>query len=130
MRAWAVLTGLFVALIVCNILGGSATILSAKRCMYQTYFLLRGTVELVKMVALFLLLFNASIFGDKIDTQNGEHARKYTEFKWSLGINLIFTMITFGWCVRLINSAQKVRRRNQSAQVKAMWRVEEKHFNP
>ena len=104
-HAWAILAGLFVALILCNILGGCATILSARRRMYQAYFFLRGLVELVKMVALFLLWFNSSIFGDKIDSDKSEHARKYTEFKWSLGISLLLTMITFVWCVRLINSA-------------------------
>lgn len=111
-QAWAILAGLFLALVLCNILGGSATILSARRCLYQIYFVIRGTVELAKIVALFLLWFNNSIFGHEIDSGDGEHAKKYSEFKWSLAINLILTMATFFWCVTLINSAQKVRRRN------------------
>lgn len=103
--SWAILVGLFLALVLCNILGGSATILSARRCMYQIYFVIRGSVELVKIAALSLLLFNSSIFGHKIDTSDDDHVHIYSEFKWSLAINLVLTMVTFVWCVTLINSA-------------------------
>ena len=43
---------------------------------------------------------------------------------------MVFTMLTTLWSTKKVRERQQSRRRNQSEQIKAMWRVEERHFNP
>lgn len=43
---------------------------------------------------------------------------------------MIFTMLTTLWSTFKVHEMQATRRRNQSEQIKAMWRVEDAHFNP
>ena len=126
---WLTLLGLLLLLMISNLIGGCSTILSPRKRMYRLYFLLRFLVEAAKITALFLLWLNSSIFWEKIE-YNTPHTRQYQEFKISMTINVIITSITYGWSVWLIYTAQGLRRQNQAQHLKAMWRVEEKHFNP
>lgn len=55
---------------------------------------------------------------------------QYVEFIAFVTLSMLFTMLTTIWSTVKIREMQSSRKRNHSEQIKAMWRVEDAHFNP
>lgn len=122
------LGGLTLFIVVANWFGAVSTILSAKRYMYRIFFFLRFLGECFKIYCVLALWIDSPIFFNIVhfDLQSNN---KY-EFIITLTGFLGLTIVTFCWSIYRMILALRSRRRNQSTQVKAMWRVETQNFNP
>lgn len=132
---WGTLLGLFMLSIFIQLYGGYGTITTANNCYYRTYFTLRFIVELMKLMIVIMLPADGRILWQKIDLNfddgdDGKMSNQYIEFIAFVSLSMIFTLLTTVWSTLRIREAQTTRRRNQSEQIKAMWRIEETHFNP
>ena len=91
---------------------------------------MRILCEITKLTLLIMVLaFDKMLWEDIIHEDGHMDKTQYWMFISFAGMSALFSFITFIWSQKRVRKMQLTKLRNQSAQVKAMWRMDEQHFN-